>query len=420
MMASLENPTGIIKSVLSPANIEALSTLGSPISEMLGLAAGITQNLPLKSTAFIGGVAENGLFLQIAAAMPPEMDETLNRVAANTATSEDIGTLLLGSEGSGFAESLTISSETNDNGSFYLVEDMFYITAKDGLILVALSAEELFASVAAAENGKNRLELNRKFESPDFMKFNMDVPFATSAAGIEENEGGLTSQFKAPLQIEAGFELKPDSFGVSLWGNITEALAETEYWKNLSPTVGSNLFAVGGGSPFLELASPVRLDAKTLKGWPEALGFWQMLVSTLAPAGITETDLENLATGTLSIAAGNDAAVMGKIFPGFYVALTGKEGAAGEILKKFTDNEETKSLVPLTALETEGWESLFAVMQDDLPASVLLGAKENTLLFGLADPQSLNNNPSLSDQAKAVFGGNAHAAGFSTLGVSGT
>ena len=215
----------------------------------------------------------------------------------------------------------------------------------------------------------------------------------------------LKAYFKAPLEIEYGIDRKPGSVLFSTGGNIKEALnsAYLERFVKIKPVPGGELFLTGRGRPLFALSSKIAFKGADLDLYPEIARLWKEGIEQLAQYGISQAEVENLLSGSVSLVCGGSASAMGGKTPGAYLALTGREGAASSIFKKITGNEKFASALPTAPVEVKDWEAVLQIDPKLCPASVLLGVKGETFFLGLQDPASLNVAPERSERLKALL-----------------
>lgn len=205
----------------------------------------------------------------------------------------------------------------------------------------------------------------------------------------------MVKYFKAPLELEYAFESKPDSFLLSVAANVLEALNDVSRFKDKKPTKGGNMFLTGGGKLLFALSNSLAISAADFKAYPEAAEVWEQIVQVFGMFEITEDDLQNLLNGSISVALGGDATVMGANIPGVYFALTAEEGVVAKIFGKLTANEEMAKSLSLIPLKADGLDSGFTVDPEMFPGPFVLGVIKDTLLLGILNPGSLNKAPEL-------------------------
>jgi hypothetical protein len=341
--------------------------------------------------------------------MPPEVQSNLDLIAQGKATSVDLVTVLLGPGGLMLAAAIPPATvQEGPGGPYYLLEGSVAIGAKGDLLLIGLSPVDLAASLGALAKAENRLAMKRRFESPNYFQLHVDMPTVVDLAREEiEEQGGdvksVLSMFKAPMELEMAFDAKPGSFLISSGFNIMESLAVSDRFKDIEPIAGENLLLTGGGRLFFGFAGPVTFHAADLKAYPEVAKAWVDISKKLAQQGITETDIENLLSGSFSLIGGSDATALGKATRGGYLAISGQKGAAAKILRTIVDNEAFSQAVPLSPVKAEGWDALYMVDPALVPVSLLLGVSKDTLFFGIVDPKGLGKTPELSPEASALL-----------------
>ena len=414
----VDDLNGLLKYVFSPENIElATPLMESGQAQIFGLISGFAALVPAKSTVVSFGIAESGPFVQLAASMPDSVREKLNKVADGSASNIDIITLLFGDAAMIFAGELVLDAKKGDKGPYYSLMDQVAIAAKDDLLLIAFPPSELENSINALENKEKRLSLSRRFDNPSFWTIHANMSTATALAGAFDvdtigDPEEMTKLFKAPLKLELGFTPKPGSFLISCAVNIFECLADTAQFKDMKPVKGANMFLAGGGKPFLAISSLIAVNVAELKKYPEVAEKWNELIEVLSEIDITESDLEGLLNGSLSIVLGSDALLMNMNIPGGYISLTGREGTVAKLFGKLVKNKEFMEELPLIPVATEGWDSIFMVDPSVLPATVVIGVKKDTFLVGLVDPTALTKAPELPSQVTEILKGPLTSIGF--------
>jgi hypothetical protein len=211
------------------------------------------------------------------------------------------------------------------------------------------------------------------------------------------------------------FDAEPGKFLFSSRANVLEAFKDTERWEKIKPAPGAGLFLAGGGRLLFGLSGRSTFRVDDWKIYPEIAEKWKWFAGELEKRGITEKDIENLLTGSISIAFGSEATIQGKRAPGFYIALSGQEGVASKILSKIVDDETVSQAIPLSPLKVEGWDSLFMVDPAISPVSLLLGVSKETFFLGAVDPNALEKKPELVPEADELFKKDLFSSGFFDL-----
>ncbi|MDR3230330.1 MAG: hypothetical protein LBT65_02735 [Synergistaceae bacterium] len=419
LSARVDDPGGMLRHIFSRDNVDMLASLMPP-QELQGLqlVASVVAQIPVKSLALaVGTTADETPFLQIAASMPPEQQAKLDRVAAGKADAADVVTLLLGEGGLLLAAGINPKVQTGEAGPYYTVDGGGALSARDDLLLVASSPKDLQDSLNALADAKKRLAPKRKFDSPDYYFLHIDISTieALTDDGDSRNAEAmktLKSIFKAPLEFETAFDLKPDSFLISCAANILESLSTAERIRNLQASAGGGIFLAGAGKLLFGVAGITDFSASNLKVFPEAERLWARFIRETSRVGIEEKDIENLLTGSFSLVGGSNATLMGRPAPGMYVALTGREGVAGSILKKLLADPDFTNAVPMSPLKVSGWDPLVRVDPALVPVPLLVGARGDTLFFGVVDPDGLDKKPEVSPAVAGLLEKKLIAGGF--------
>ena len=414
----IEDMNSLLKYVLSPANVEMLTSLAGPDqADGINLVVAIATQIPAKSVLVAAGLTMEGPFAQVVATMPESLKDKLGKLSDGSAKGVDIISLLLGEGGMMLAPLIEdgIEAQKGPNGAYYTLMGMVALAAKDNLLMIASSPDQLDASLEALAKKDNRLALKRRSDSQNFWFTHIDMPTAVAMAGAfggDMSEFGnpdeLIKLFKAPLEMEFALSPKPDSVLLSVAVNALESIANMEGFADLKPVKGANLFMAGGGKLLFALSSPLAFSAADIKANPAIGEAWGNFVSQLEALGMTEKDFEDLLNGSFSVALGSDANVMGIDIPGGYIALTGREGAAAKILGKLM----ALGAAPVNAVKADGWDSLYAVDPEMAPVSLIFGIKKDTLFAGLAKSDAVNKAPALPDGVAKTLNDPLFGIGF--------
>jgi hypothetical protein len=416
----LNNMSGMVKSVLSLIDADALAKLADSEQDVdaLRLAMALAAQIPAQSVALAAGMGAEGPFLQAAVSLPEDALSQLPLIAEGKATPEVVTMTLLGQAALPFAGILKPTVQQGEKGPYYALADgILTLSARDNMAIIGASPNDLYSSLASLSGGpETRLADKRRFKGDDYFFLHLDMALAAALAGdAAKGEGAAEALalFKAPLELEATFDTTPGAFVASFAANVTEALPALAYLKDLKTARGGNLFQAGGGSLFFGLAGQIAFDPAIFQANPQVAEAWGQLLAALQPVGITEEDLKNLLSGTISLAAGNAASVFGQNVPGVYVAIQGASGAATAILNKILGDPRVGQSLPLIPIKVEGWSSLHAMNPQAVPASVALGVRgDDTLFLGLAEAPRLNEKPRLSSAAEAFLNESFLAGSF--------
>lgn len=415
----------LARSILSSENIDLFAPLlDKGEVEGFRIVAAIVSKMPVKTTALLAGTDENLTpFLQLALSLPAELKPQLDLVASGKAKPEDIVSLTLGDGAVAFGPLLNVELQKGPQGPYFLLNSQAALAARDGLLLVGLSPADLEASLKALADPKERLSVKRRHESRNFSLLHLDFPTLIKMAGEQQakekadKKGGkkideidldaLKKYFKAPLEIEYGIDKDPGSVLFSMGVNIEEALnsAYLERFAKMDPVPGGEIFLAGGGRPLFALSSKLSFKGSDLDIYPEIAKLWKDGIKQLAQYGITESEVENLLSGSVSLVCGGSAAVAGAKMPGAYLALTGREGAASSIFKKVTESAKFAATLPTAPVDVKGWEMVLQVDPSlfPFPVPILFGVKGETLFVGVQDAAGLNTAPEISGTLKALL-----------------
>ena len=427
----------LARSILSSDNIDLFAPLLDENElEGLRMAAAIVSKMPVKTTALLAGTDENLTpFLQVALSLPAELKSQLDLVESGKAKPEDIVSLTLGDGAVAFGPLLNVELQNGAQGPYFLLNGQAALTARDGLLLIGLSPADLEASLKALADPKERLSVKRRHKARNFSLMHLDFPTMLKVAKEQkakekaDGEGGkkidevdldaLKAYFKAPLEIEYGIDREPGSLLFSMGVNLEEALSDAylKRFAKMEPVPGGELFLTGGGRPLFALSSKLSFKGSDLDVYPEIAKIWKDGIKQLAEYGITESEVENLLSGSVSLVCGGSAAVAGAKTPGAYLALTGREGAASSIFKKVTENAEFASTLPTAPVDVKDWEKVLQVDPNLFPAPVLLGVKGDTLFVGIQDIAGLNAAPEVSDALKALLEKGSLSTSFFDFGA---
>ena len=121
MTLRVDNLGGIIRNLLSPANLELLASLADPAdAQGFRLVGSYASRIPAKSVAVAAGATGAAEpFFQIAASMPKELHPKLARIAEGKAEAEDLAALILGDDSPLFSTMLNLVVQQGKQGPYY-------------------------------------------------------------------------------------------------------------------------------------------------------------------------------------------------------------------------------------------------------------------------------------------------------------
>lgn len=431
--ARIDDLNGLLNVLLDPSIIDALETSMTPQDiQNFRVFAGIARQIPARSVSWSTGVNGDKMpFAQAAFSVPSQWQAQLDRVAAGKAEATDFATLFLGDGGLLLAALIQNPAvQQGPEGPYYVIDGQLAIAARENLILVALSANDLQASLKALKDSKKRLDMPRKFKSPSYLTMHldprilssMDIPANLSKdKDIEQLQASLKALkefFKAPLRIEYAFDSKPDHFLISTHINVFEAFKDMDTLKKMKAVQGAGALLVGEGTPFALFSGVSLFETKYLRAYPELAALLDKANIELEKRGLTEQDLVNLLTGSISLALGNDAQIMGRPAKGFYLALNGQNGAASKFFSALLADEQFTKTITVAPVKAEGWDNLVMLDPSMVPATFLIGTQKDTFFLGLADPKTLSKQPALPEKANRFLKEKLFAMGyFDTLSL---
>ena len=398
----LEDTSRFVRWALSNDNLRLIVplVLGSDsqaeilmFSEIVSSVAAAT---PLRTAALVVGTTRNDTkrkapFLQAAFKVSPELSDVVSKIADGTAAASDIARLLFGDKFAAmFAESM-IKVESDKSGILRVNNDVF-MTAKDDLVVVGASVNDVRLSLRALNEEGSRLftKIVRKFPEKDFSFAHIDYK---TLAELDDDEDMLevSKFFSKPTNTEIAFERLEDKLFVSVYTNTREAIAK-EYaevmfkqFESLKPVRGGNIDLEGvGGSSSPLLALGTHLDFTSMKSNDVLAPAAKWLVRNMrARFGVTEDETAALITGPLSVAVNDTVTYEGFKLPAVYISKTGQDGAAEKVFSRFTKSQHFSQVQD-------------GVLQLDTsisPVSCLAVNKGETLGINFAELSSLSEKP---------------------------
>ena len=391
----LEDLGGFLRWAASEGNLKPFAPLAGFGDEEIQFLTSVLAEVPVTGAALACGMtADMTPFLQLALALPAELQPKLDLVANGTAKAEDVAALLVGN--SPVAVMAPMALELKSEGGVVTLNDLVVLSAKDNLLLIGLTPSDVKASAEAVESGERRLALKRRFAARDCVLLHLDFDTASALAKAAEDEdmtaafGELREYFRAPLDVELNFESLAGRFLVSAAMNLREALTE-KYAAGLDkgkPVPGGHIRLLGGRSPMLAMG--MTLNSSALKEQPATKDGWKAFVKGLGMLGVTEEEFVKLVNGGVSLAAGgNFVSLEGVRVPGLVLALEGQDGVAVSLTGRLAEKEKAH----LNPIQSEGWDSLLQLDSSISPVPCLVGAKGETFFAGVIGASSLTATP---------------------------
>ena len=400
----LEDATRLLKWIFSSDNIRLYVPLilgkgGIPQAMFASeLARRLAEIMPLRSVAVnVGitrkGIKENTPFLQVAFTVSPVVSNIVAKIAEGTATASDIAEMLLGYKtASDFAETM-IKVEADKNNILRINNNVF-MTAKDNLVLVGSSMNEVRLSLRALEEEDTRLlaKTPRKFSEKDFALLHVDYDTAAELDDKGEiDDFDAKKYFAKPLEIEFAFNRLADRFTASTALNLTRALKKEyadkliEQNETLRKVAGGNIDVSGIGgktSPLAAIGSYINFagmkDDEVLKPIARSI-----LRNLRVRFGISEEEAEAIFTGTFSAVVNGTVTYEGFKIPALYTSFTGKEGAAAKVFGKFTKSQHFSKVQ----------EGIYQLDTSISPIACLVQKRGETIGVDFAELASLSEKP---------------------------
>ena len=405
---------GFLKWLVSSENIDTFMPLilaSEESNEIMGgveMVSAFAENTPLKSGAVLIGSQPEGKniapFFQAAFTVAPELDPVVNRVAEGTASASDMVKLLLGNNSplAAFAET-TVKVEKADN-NILKVNNVLYVKAQDGMILLGLSDSDIKNAQTALEIQAARLFslIPRRFDTKDFLFFHVDLKAAQKLnSGKKGKKSDFTDDvhkfFDKPFNIETAFARTPGKFSMATAFNFREA-ANKEYLDviNLKAVKGGYITPVGIESPLFACGSPFNIQTLSLDK-TTADTFKTITKEIQKRFSISEETLMDLFNGTISFSVGDSVGYESFKIPAIYISQTGKKGAAGKIFAALEKNR----------LFSKVSEGILQIDSSLSPVPCLISAKEDTLDINFAELANLTSKPSFKSAFENLLSENS-------------
>ena len=353
---------------------------------------------PLRSAAVVVGVTRKDVkspFLQAAFKVSPELSDTVKKVADGTANASDIARLLIGDKmAAAFAE--TMIKVSADKGNILRVNNEVFMTARDDVVLVGASINDVRLALRALNEEDSRLftKITRKFTDEDFALLHVDYETAADLDDKGEiDDLDARKYFAKPLNVEFAFKRFTDKFRISTNLNLREALAkkyadklqkQAETWKAVK---GGNidLANVGGSaSPIAAMGTYINFESiKDDELWKPAIK--SLLRNMRVRFKVSEEETAALLTGPFSAVVNDTVTYEGFKIPALYVSQTGKKGAAAKVFERFTNSQHFAKVQ----------EGVLQLDSSISPISCLAANKGEVLCVDFAELDSLAAKPEL-------------------------
>ncbi len=279
-----------------------------------------------------------------------------------------------------------------------------YLTARENLLILAYTQDNLLATYKALENPENRYNPDRKY--PDLSSF------------IRFNDAGLTqiglisekipAVFHDNIEGELAFGSTKKSWNFKAFSTLFNAFYTEEELAKITPVTtptplvgGGEAIAAAGINPdfiFMRRSLGNLLEGKS----NPVAGYYNDIVELLTSIGFQEKDVHSILGGSYHFVIGGEAGSMfvPVTFPGVYGVLKGKDAQATQNVVETLAALLTESVgVPLEKQDLKGWDSFYAL---SMPVTAVLGAKGDELFLGLVDPNKIQEPSKASSQMKKM------------------
>ena len=379
LVGRIDNVPELAKTILS------WSALSGDASKELGLedVKAILDALPFVSVAAGGGIGKGAIHAHVAATVKEPFQPMLGRLAAGTLTDEDKGAFGM------FGVKLEGPFTPKESVSVYRVEGLSlgpigaYVGAKENLLLLGFTADEVLACMDALADPAKRINVPRAFKEQNYFILNDNGLLQMGLLA-----GGVPVLLKDVVHFEAAFGLQGDDWGAGFFTNLAKAMLSKEELEKFVPIKTPPLL-VGGGNVVSALHTPLVFDQfrKSLLqyGGEDGADAYKELLEAAQQVGLTEDDLRNLLTGTLTAVVGGAANYAGATGPGAYVVMEGMGDAAKKVYDMLTGMAGGMG-APMETPTVEGWDSVTGL---NVGATVTLAVKGSKLFVGALDTKQL-------------------------------
>ena len=412
----LEDTGAFLRWLVSEENIDIFMPLilkskhSSDIMGAVEFIRAFAEKTPIKSAAVIIGTEDPDKkrppFFQMAFTVDSSMAGTVRKIADGTAEDTDFAKLILGNDNPLTAIAQTmIKAEKLKDGS-YRIDNELFLKTEGGMIVAAMSAEQLIASRNALNVEEARLFAKeaRKFSDKNFAYIHLDYKTLDKldTENALDSADKIAEIFDKPLNFELGFTSEPDKFAMSVHVNLKEAM-KAEYSANISdkrvPVKGSYMNPGGSKSPLFALGGYMTLSA--IKNQKDGADFWKELVRQMRVRfGINEDEFSSFFTGPFSVTVNDSVTYEGFKIPALYISQTGMKDAAGKIFARLTKSPHFQKV-------QEGVLQLDSSLS---PVSCFIQDRGGTLSINFAELQNLGGKPVLKPALESLMNAEGIAA----------
>lgn len=321
---------------------------------VLELASKLAEVIHMRSVALNVGITrndikDNAVFFQMAFTVAPEAGGLLAKIADGTATASDVAQMLAGDKTTAEFLEMMLEVETDKN-NILKVNETFFMTAKDDLVLIGASLNDIRLSLRALAEEDTRFlaKTERRFSEKDFSLLHID--YATAADLDDEGEFDeldARKYFEKPFEVEYAYNRLPDKFTVSMAMNLTKALRK-EYADQILKTAeaapkvkGGNMDITGVGgktSPLVAVGSHINFEAVKNDALLKPIAR-SILRNLRVRFGISEEEASDILNCSFSAMVNGTVTFEGFKIPALYMSFTGKEGAAAKVFDKITKSQ---------------------------------------------------------------------------------
>lgn len=396
----LDDTGAFLRWLASEENINLLMPLILKSEDSSDIMAGIeffrafATKTPIKSAAIIiGGYdpdTKKPPFFQMAFTVDSSMAGTVKKIADGTAEDTDFAKIILGNDNPITAIAQTMIKADKLNDGSYRVDNEIFLKAEGDMLVLAMNADELNASLGALKFAENRLfnTLTRKFTDKDFALIHVDyktLDKMDTDKNFDDADELVTELFDKPINFEFAFDSKPDKFVLSFGMNFIEAVKK-EYADKMTepvkPVKGSYLTLGGKNSPLFALGAVLNLSS--LKDNKETKDAWKEIVrQARVRFSISEDEIASFFNGPFSFTVNDSVTYEGVKIPALYISQTGMKDSARKIFARLTKSPHFQKVQD-------------GVLQLDTsisPVSCLVQDKGSALGINFAELANLNTKP---------------------------